>query len=149
MGINNQDFLSKMEGFAVQGIQGAANNHQKCVSKLRGDIRAIITQKMSTVTRESQAKMQWADYFRNVVNHYQVAIKGWPDRIPFTNLSSASNALPDLQFLFDSWKLGATKWEVLDNEELKQLHHECEEKIDSGEMVESCQIRSDKGKKQV
>ncbi|KAG2337858.1 hypothetical protein BDR05DRAFT_952302 [Suillus weaverae] len=30
MGINNQDLVSKMEGFVVQGMKGSATNHQKC-----------------------------------------------------------------------------------------------------------------------
>ncbi|KAG1834476.1 hypothetical protein EV424DRAFT_1341295 [Suillus variegatus] len=137
IGIDTQDFLSKMEGFAIQGIQGAASNHQKEVSKLCGDIRAIITQKLRKVTGESNARMQWADYFRNVVNHYQVAIKGWPEHIPFTNLSSVTNALLDLHILLDCWKSGDTRWEVLDDEELEQLRRKRHEKIDSGDIIES------------
>ncbi|KAG2054423.1 hypothetical protein BDR06DRAFT_1007838 [Suillus hirtellus] len=95
IGINIQDFLSKMEGFAIQGIQGAASNHQKEVSK-----------KLRKVTGESNARMQWADYFHNMVNCYQVAIKGWLEHIPFTNLSSVTNTLPDLHTLLDCWKSG-------------------------------------------
>ncbi|KAG1899707.1 uncharacterized protein F5891DRAFT_927347, partial [Suillus fuscotomentosus] len=150
IGIDTQDFLSKMEGFAIQGIQGAASNHQKEVSKVRRDIRAIITQKLRKVTGESNARMQWADYFRNVVNRYQVAIKGWPEHIPFTNLSSVTNALPDLHTLLDCWKSGNTRWEVLNDEELEQLRRERNEKIDSGDIIESRRrTRSDKGKKRV
>jgi hypothetical protein len=62
MGIDNQDLLGKMEGFAVQGVKGAscrlfffginliyftikpgaAQNHQKRVSQARAAIRNII-----------------------------------------------------------------------------------------------------------
>ncbi|KAG1827029.1 uncharacterized protein BJ212DRAFT_1294411 [Suillus subaureus] len=99
IGIDTQDFLSKMEGFTTQGIQGSTSNHQKEVSKLHRDIWAIITQKLRKVTRESNARMQWVDYFHNVVNSYQVTIKGWPEHITFTNLSNATNTLLDLQIL--------------------------------------------------
>ncbi|KAG1717170.1 hypothetical protein EDB19DRAFT_1923946 [Suillus lakei] len=98
--------------------------------------------------RQSKAKMQWADYFHNVVNPYQVAIKGWPEHIPFTNLSKASNTLPDLKHLLDCWQTGSTAWKVLDDEELAQLRHEHDEKINSSQIIEShCRTRSDKGKK--
>ncbi|KAG1733401.1 uncharacterized protein EDB91DRAFT_1057521 [Suillus paluster] len=137
MGIDTQDFISKMEQFAIQGIQGTANNHQKRVLNLHGEIQAIIMQKLREVTGESKAKMQWADYFCNVVNPYQVAIKGWPEHIPFTNLSNVSSALPDLKFLLDSWKMGAMAWNILDDEELAQLHCKCDEKINSGQVIES------------
>ncbi|KAG1718187.1 hypothetical protein EDB19DRAFT_1838510 [Suillus lakei] len=123
MGIDTQDFISKMEGFAIQGIKGE-------------------------VTGKSKAKMQWADYFHNVVNPYQVTIKGWPEHIPFTNLSKASNTLPDLKHLLDCWQTGSTAWKVLDDEELVQFHHEHDEKINSSQIIEShCRTRSDKGKK--
>jgi hypothetical protein len=91
------------------------------------------------VTRESNARMQWADYFCNMVNCYQVAIKGWPEHIPFTNLSSVTNVLPDLHTLLDCWKLGNIRWEVLDDKELKQLHCKHNEKIDSGDIIKSHQ----------
>ncbi|KAG1743986.1 uncharacterized protein EDB91DRAFT_1026027, partial [Suillus paluster] len=116
MGINTQDFISKMEGFAIQGIQGLVFH---CYHLLQ--LNSICTRhrkqspKMWEVTGKSKAKMQWADYFHNVVNPYQVAIKGWPEHIPFTNLSNVSSTLPDLKFLLDCWKMGAMAWNILDD----------------------------------
>jgi hypothetical protein len=64
MGIDKHDLVSKMEGFAVQGIQGehshiyskyvrillhcigAAKNHQERVSQLRGQVRETINHKL-------------------------------------------------------------------------------------------------------
>jgi hypothetical protein len=48
--------------------------------------------------------MHWANYLRNVVQHYQVVIKGWPANIPFINLSQALSALPDLEMIHQKWK---------------------------------------------
>ena len=39
---DSQDFIGKIEGFAVQGIKGAAKNHQQRASALRADIRTIL-----------------------------------------------------------------------------------------------------------
>lgn len=60
---DTQDFLGKMEGFAVQGVKGinisskhfvllsiisgAARNHQQRVSAIRADIRSEITDALS------------------------------------------------------------------------------------------------------
>ncbi|KAI6096641.1 hypothetical protein F5141DRAFT_1067528 [Pisolithus sp. B1] len=42
MGIDTQDLISKLEGFAVQGIKGVAENHQQCISNICATIRNII-----------------------------------------------------------------------------------------------------------
>ncbi|KAG1797630.1 hypothetical protein EV424DRAFT_1292587, partial [Suillus variegatus] len=71
---------------------GAATNHKQQVSEIRSKIRDIINTKLQLVTGDPDARMQWTHYFRNVVQRYQVAIEGWPDNIPFTNLSQVSSA---------------------------------------------------------
>ncbi|KAG6377665.1 hypothetical protein JVT61DRAFT_14430 [Boletus reticuloceps] len=79
MGIDDQDLISKMGGFAVQGTRG-------------------------TATGDADAKMQWKYYFRNVVSRYKVAIKGWPDEVPFKNLSEVSCSLALLEMLYQKWE---------------------------------------------
>ncbi|KAI5994435.1 hypothetical protein EDD15DRAFT_2165994 [Pisolithus albus] len=148
MGIDTQDLVSKLEGFAVQGIKGAAENHQQRVSNLRATIRNIINSQLQDVTGDPKAKMQWAQYFRNVVTRYQVVIEGWPERIPFANLSSASSSLVQLEVLLRKWQLGATYWKTLSDDELTQLQQRRNEGIENGEIEEhSRRTRSDKGKK--
>jgi flagellar hook protein FlgE len=44
MKTDTQDFITKMEGFAVQGVKGAAKNHQQHAAALRADIRSKIQQ---------------------------------------------------------------------------------------------------------
>ncbi|KAI6017229.1 hypothetical protein PISMIDRAFT_118286 [Pisolithus microcarpus 441] len=99
MGIDTQDLVSKLEGFAVQGIKGAAENHQQHVSNVCAAICNIINCQLWDVTGDPKAKIQWAQYFQNVITHYQVVIEGWPEMIPFTNLSSASSSLAQLEVL--------------------------------------------------
>ncbi|KAI6023266.1 hypothetical protein BKA83DRAFT_4125896 [Pisolithus microcarpus] len=70
MGIDTQDLVSKLEGFAVQGIKGAAENHQQCISNICATIRNLINCQLWDVTGDLKAKMQWAQYFRNVVTRY-------------------------------------------------------------------------------
>ncbi|KAG1828057.1 hypothetical protein DFJ58DRAFT_737991 [Suillus subalutaceus] len=131
MGIDNQDLISKMEGFAVQGVQGAAKNHQQRVSQVCGSIQDVINCGLQKVTGEPLAKMQWAYYFRNVVQRYQV-----------------SSALPELEMLLRKWESGATYWKVLDDEEFEQLRRERDDKLDRGDITDRCRrTRSDKGSK--
>ncbi|KIJ58419.1 hypothetical protein HYDPIDRAFT_75130, partial [Hydnomerulius pinastri MD-312] len=148
MRVDNQDLVSKMEGFAVQGMKGAANNHQQRVSQVRGSIREIINLKLQEITGDPNAKMQWAHYFRNVIARYMAIIRNWPERIPFTNLSTVSSALPDLEMLLRMWESGAIFWELLSEEQYATLRRERNEKLNSGELVEHTRrARSDKGTK--
>ncbi|KAG1747011.1 hypothetical protein EDD22DRAFT_981916 [Suillus occidentalis] len=151
MNIDNQDLVSKMEGYAIQGMRGAAKNHQERCSKLRSAIRHIINQKLliqEAITGNPKATMQWADYWRNIVQHYNIICEGWPSTVPFKNLSEASSALPELKMLFEKWQSGSIKWRHLEEGEYEQLLQERLEKIESGEIVERTRRqRSDKGKK--
>ncbi|KAG1769948.1 hypothetical protein EV702DRAFT_1202611 [Suillus placidus] len=148
MGVNNQDLVSKMEGFAVQGMKGSAKNHQKRVSDKCTEIRNIINRKLQECTGDPSANMQWVHYFRNVVQHYQVVMEGWPDGIPFTNLSQVSSAFPDLKMLYERWEEGTTYWKSLSDEEFEKLRLERNEKLNNGEIVERRRrTRSDKGTK--
>ncbi|KAI6029378.1 hypothetical protein BKA83DRAFT_4489339 [Pisolithus microcarpus] len=134
MGIDTQDLISKLEGFAVRGIKGAAENHQQRVSNVRAAIRNVINCQLRDVTGDPKAKMQWAQYFRNVITRYQVVIEGWPETIPFANLSSTSSSLAQL--------------EALSDDELNQLQQRRNEGLENGEIEEhSRRTRSDKGKK--
>ncbi|KAG1792380.1 hypothetical protein EV424DRAFT_1280151, partial [Suillus variegatus] len=148
MNIDNQDLISKMEGFAVQGMKGAAKNHQKRCSNVRAAIRHEIQKGLVAITKDENAKMHWANYFRNVVQRYKVVIEGWPANIPFVNLSQASSALPDLEMIRRKWESRAICWREIDDEEFQQLLEERNEKLESGEITDHRRrTRSDKGKK--
>ncbi|KAG1860769.1 hypothetical protein F4604DRAFT_1930089 [Suillus subluteus] len=148
MNVDNQDLISKMEGFAVQGMKGAAKNHQKRCSDVRAAIHHEIQKGLVAITKDKNMKMHWANYFRNVVQRYQVVIEGWPANIPFVNLSQASSALPDLEMICRKWESRAICWREINDEEFQQLLEERNEKLESGEITDHRRrTRSDKGKK--
>ncbi|KAG1775790.1 hypothetical protein EV702DRAFT_937025, partial [Suillus placidus] len=148
MSIDNQDLVSKMEGFAIQGIKGAAKNHQDCVSDARLAIHKIINSGLRKITGDPRVNMQWTHYFRNIVRRYQVMIVGWPDNITLVNLSKVSSALPELERLFDLWDTHITCWKTLTDEEFAKMCQECNEKLKSGEIEDiRRRTRSDKGMK--
>jgi len=45
--IYSQDFIAKLEGFALQGVVGSAKNHQQRVASTRANIRGEILDKLS------------------------------------------------------------------------------------------------------
>ncbi|KAG1786106.1 uncharacterized protein HD556DRAFT_1450089 [Suillus plorans] len=148
MNIDNQDLISKMEGFAIQGVKGAAQNHQQRMSQKHAAIHNIINKNLCEITGDPRANMQWAYYFQNIVQCYQVMIEGWPDNVPFANLSQASSALPELDRLLRLWNSGATCWKTLTGKEFEKIPKEHNAKLDCGEIEDhSRQTRSDKGKK--
>ncbi|KIK13572.1 hypothetical protein PISMIDRAFT_35964, partial [Pisolithus microcarpus 441] len=101
------------------------------------------------ITGQPNAKMQWAHYFCNIVVHYLVSIEGWPDCIPFTNLSTISSVLLDLEMLLRKWEAGSTFWKLLNNQDYEVLCHERDAKLNSSELVKGThQPHSDKGTKQ-
>ncbi|KIJ59025.1 hypothetical protein HYDPIDRAFT_171016 [Hydnomerulius pinastri MD-312] len=123
MGIDNQDMVNKMEGFAIQGIK-------------------------EEMTGDPNANMQWAHYFRNVIQRYLVVIEGWPDGIPFANLSNVSSALSQLEMLLRKWESGTIYWKQLTEAEFEELREKQNQQLQSGEITEHTRhTHLDKGKK--
>ncbi|KAG1902913.1 uncharacterized protein F5891DRAFT_1186056 [Suillus fuscotomentosus] len=124
---------------------GARKNHQQLISDTLTSIRKLINVKLQEITGEPHVTMQWTHYFHNVVQCYQIVIKGWLDNINFTNLSNVSSALLELQMLEQWWKLSATKWVTIDDDELERLHLECDEQLErASQKVTTCWRRKHK-----
>ena len=76
---------------------------------------------LEEITGNLKAKMQWVLYFRNVVTQYHVVIEGWPENIPFINLSSASSALLQLEQLLHKWELDTMFWKHITDVEFTTM----------------------------
>lgn len=97
------------------------------------------------ITEDESAQMEWKHYWQKVVAHHKVAIEGWPDNIPFKNLSEASSALHELKSLLEQWQDGRIHWKKLTDEEAERLF---EEHRAQGKVPEATRrTRSDRGKK--
>ena len=90
--------------------------------------------------------MEWKHYWVKVVARYNVVIEGWPDGIPFKNLSLASSPLPVLNNLLHSWQDGMTHWKKLTSDETDQLIDDMKARGEIQE-PEPRRVRSDRGKK--
>lgn len=76
-------------------------------------------------------------------------IDGWPDDVPFKNLSDISSSLPALESLLRKWESGKVFWKALTDAEFNKMDSERNATIENGTMSEPRprQPRSDKGKK--
>ncbi|KAI6043255.1 hypothetical protein EDC04DRAFT_2600301 [Pisolithus marmoratus] len=124
MCINNQDLVL---------LQITNSTFPKCGVQSGG---SLMLSYIKESTGEPNAKMQWAHYFHNVVTCHLVAIEGWPDCILFTNLSTVFSVLLDLEMLLRMWESGGIFWKPLNNQDYEALHHECDAKLNSGELIE-------------
>ncbi|KAL4066813.1 hypothetical protein J3A83DRAFT_4190046 [Scleroderma citrinum] len=132
MGIDVQTFITKMEGFAMQGYQGYIHSSFY----------------LEEITSYPTAKMQWAQYHQSVICCYQVAIDGWPEDIPFANLSDVSSSLSQLELLLQRWKSGVIHWKMLSDEEVKELQEKRDRQMENGQIKAHTHCTcSDKGKK--
>ena len=103
------------------------------------------------IASDDTARMEWKLYWRNVVRRYQVIIEGWPDNIPFRNLSEASSPLHDLDNLLCRWRGGKTYWRKLSDAEFHDLDLKRNAQIENGELAAPAprRRRSDHGKKRL
>jgi hypothetical protein len=93
--------------------------------------------------------MQWKLYWRNVVRRYRVIIEGWPDELPFKNLSDVSSSFADLESLLRKWRSGVVHWRKISDEEFTEMEGERDHQIEAGTIQEPgrrCR-RSDYGTK--
>ncbi|KAG1719914.1 hypothetical protein EDB19DRAFT_1836334 [Suillus lakei] len=100
------------------------------------------------VTGNPKATMQWTHFFCNIVKCYSVVVEGWPEQIPFVNLSTASSSLTDLEMLLQKWHSGLISWKHITPEQLEDIEKDRDEDLENSTIVEKhWHVRSDKGKK--
>ena len=78
--------------------------------------------------------MEWKHYWTNIVERYNIVIKGWPDRILFKNLSEVLSPLGDLEGLLQKWCSGETYWNKLTDDKLDTLRIEQNRQLEAGEI---------------
>jgi hypothetical protein len=109
----------------------------------------MLTLPTGTITGDMTARMEWKHYWRNVVQRYKVVIEGWPENIPFCNLSDGSGLLTDLETLRRKWCCGTTYWKQIAEHELGEMGRDRDAQIERGEVAAPAprRRRSDYGKK--
>ena len=93
--------------------------------------------------------MEYKLYHENVVHCHLVMPVGWPQNIPFKNLSKCSSFLQELQNFFKSLADGETHQKPITEKELNKLKNEHQKQIDDGEIAPCAphQRHSNHGKK--
>ena len=105
---------------------------------------------LGDAVKDSSIVMHWTHYWRDIVTRHHVIIDGWPDNVPFKNLSDVSSSLQALESLLRKWESGEVFWKLLTDVEFKEMDLERDASIENGMTLESHARRthSDKGKKQ-
>ncbi|KAG2051368.1 hypothetical protein BDR06DRAFT_983636 [Suillus hirtellus] len=127
MNIDDQHLISKMEGFAIQGIQQI--NHTLHMFKKIQIHQIMLIFALEEIIKIPKAMMQWVNYWHNIVQHYHIICEGWPTHIPLKNLSEASTSLPELQMLHDI---------LLNEDKYQWLLQEHNKKVNTGEIGKKC-----------
>lgn len=65
--------------------------------------------------------MRWSQYWRDIVNEHLVVIEGWPEDIPFRNVSDATGSLAKLELLCVRWIVGSTCFRKVSFEEHDEM----------------------------
>ncbi|EPQ49804.1 hypothetical protein GLOTRDRAFT_141658, partial [Gloeophyllum trabeum ATCC 11539] len=142
------DIMSKLEGFALTGLQGAAQNHKERANATRGNVRESIVKKLSEATGITKPVMVWTNKYE-LSFKYKVALDGWPAHIPFGNLSSVVRSLPHYEELLRLCENDTIMFRRLSEDEVEELRKERDGRINAGEDAPPApkKARADKGTK--
>ena len=102
--------------------------------------------------KDSCTHMEYKLYHENVVQRHRVVHVGWPQNIPFKNLSECSSSLQELQNFLKKLDDGKTYWDTnhtITEKELNNLKDERQKQMDDGKIAPRAPRRchSDYGKK--
>ncbi|TFK67057.1 hypothetical protein BDN72DRAFT_899278 [Pluteus cervinus] len=165
MKIDEQDLLGKMEGHAINGVYGtdpifyflnvielklgAADNHDQRKGVLREQVRQHILHGLRVITQNPTARMEYVHYWEKVVRRYHVVLEGWPDKLPFKNLSDCADSLYDINLLQDQMKNQLLSWKKLTEIEFDELDEIRQLDIAEGRVPgpKPRKVRSDRGQK--
>ncbi|GBE86669.1 hypothetical protein SCP_0905490 [Sparassis crispa] len=105
------------------------------MSETRSEIRRIIREALQNITGDRMASMRWPSYWKDIVQRYHVMIVGWPEEVPFKNLSQVSN-LAKLEILLRKWQNNETRFRRITDAELTVLSTEREARIEAGTEID-------------
>ncbi|KDQ59630.1 hypothetical protein JAAARDRAFT_56629 [Jaapia argillacea MUCL 33604] len=143
------DFVTHMEGCAIGGLRGAAN-HKNRLSSAWTFLRELINTKLVEVTGDAAATMKWTQYWWDIVTKYRVVVDGWPNSIPFGNLSDVVKTLHEYESLTRKWQKGKIFFKTLSEQEFAEMDEDQQQQIDNGEIdIPTRKTCSDKGQKRV
>ncbi|KAF8210735.1 hypothetical protein K438DRAFT_2011299 [Mycena galopus ATCC 62051] len=140
---------AKIEVFAVAGCDpmNLLRTVPQKVAYVKTEIRDLISQKLITITNDSNAEMQYVNYKEDIEHRYGVELVGWtPDK--WCNPSKLTSSLPVLRTLLNALKSDECKFVVIPDTVLKACKAACEADIATGRIEgKHRNPRSDIGKK--
>ncbi|KAI0040615.1 hypothetical protein FA95DRAFT_1611649 [Auriscalpium vulgare] len=139
-----QDLLTRMEGFAIQGLAGSGKAI-RTVEELREALAKFIDQQLRDVAGVRDIRWRFGSHWE-IVSKHRVQIKGWPEHIPFTSLSRAAPSKRVADELGRLWYSGSIHWAPISDEEFDEEFQRREDAITAGK-IPSRKVRKDKNTK--
>ncbi|KIY44566.1 hypothetical protein FISHEDRAFT_77476 [Fistulina hepatica ATCC 64428] len=137
----------KLRAFATAGcdVTNLAGNANEKAKVLKADIVNRMNTALADATDNFDARMEYVNYDRLIVQGMGVVLEGWPLG-PLVQPNRLGNSLPQLTKLRDALKDGSCKFRKIDRAEKDALYKEWQQKIADGEVVEKTRKgRSDRG----
>ncbi|KAF7975663.1 hypothetical protein HWV62_8749 [Athelia sp. TMB] len=135
-GVDIQDLLTRFEGYSVAGgtLAGMATTYKERVQAAKTELSTKLRQGLRLITGKPKMKMVYKDFFRAITLEYNVVLRNWPHR-EFKSPGSMGSSLPAVLKLLELMTNGDVYFEVVDEDELKELKEEEDARIASGEVV--------------
>ncbi|KAI0043337.1 hypothetical protein FA95DRAFT_1609455 [Auriscalpium vulgare] len=144
LAMDPQDLLTRMEGFAVQGLAGSGKAIRS-VEDLRDALTKFIDQQLQELVGRRDIKWRFGSHW-DIVSKYRVQIKGWPEHITFTSLSRAAPSKRLADELGRLWYSGDIRWAPISDEEFDEEFLRREAEIAAGTIPQR-KVRKDKNMK--
>ncbi|KAL1938584.1 hypothetical protein VTO73DRAFT_11399 [Trametes versicolor] len=100
------------------GEEPTCRSYASLLTEIRGLIRLLMSCKLKELTNNPKASMKWGPvhYALGVVFRGRFRLVGWPEGVPFGNLSDIPGGQPVLEQLLSLWLEGKMYFEAVDDE---------------------------------
>ncbi|KAF9789649.1 hypothetical protein BJ322DRAFT_991516, partial [Thelephora terrestris] len=112
------DFAVQMEAYVITGLKGVAMNSKNRILEIKKKTTSLILEQLRTVTGARITRMEYDRFDDLITEKYDVVVKNWPLK-KFCNPSGVTSSI-ELNTLYNSWKSGATRFQRLTGEEMKE-----------------------------
>ncbi|KAJ7075100.1 hypothetical protein B0H15DRAFT_956759 [Mycena belliarum] len=135
------DVAALLELWAVSRDRGTTGADTLLSMQKEGTF--IITSGLQAIVRKMNAKMNYENYIKGVVEKYNVGLVGWPDGVDFKRMSMQSSIV-NMRKLRNALKDGSCRWKVLTATQKAQLIEKFEDMVESGEVAQKERKKSGK-----
>ncbi|KAJ7043621.1 hypothetical protein C8F04DRAFT_1175398 [Mycena alexandri] len=142
IGIPAQDLALKFELWCVARDKGLTG--VDTLGSMRKEVNRAIGEGLVTTTGKKKIRMNYVQYWKRIVLHHGVILKGWPLDGGVTSPSDV-NDVESMKTLRDALQSGECYWHKMTSNEKERAKEQYEDMVETGEIeVITRKVRSDK-----